>query len=216
MTAATNVVCLEPPGQYAQFLYGCGRKQHHPPPPPTAMKIGSYGSILPYNKVNWRKRHTILAYYNNKPDYVNLLTDSWGLPDASPYSFWRQSNIANFVLIILCGDWGRFATAFNYVVTITRGVINHRVTASCMSSRYAEINNTSLLSDVHIVHTQTQSNTRTLYWWQVQFITGLNNPFLNNAKFSPFSPHRLKKKVKHSYLFWENLNLIKCMTGSVY
>lgn len=115
-----------------------------------------------------RKRHTILTYHNNKPDYVNLLTDSWGLPDASPYSFWRQSNIANFVLIILCGDCGRFATAFNYVVTITRGVINHRVTASCMSTSYAEINNTSLLSDV-----QTQRNTRTLYWSPVQFILGL-------------------------------------------
>lgn len=105
-----------------------------------------------HTEVFSHKRHTILAYYNNKPDYVNLLTDSWGLPDASPYSFWRQSNIANFVLIILCGDCGRFATAFNYAVTITRGVINHRVTASCMSTRYAEINNTSLLSGVHIVH----------------------------------------------------------------
>lgn len=164
-----------------------------------------------HTEVFCHKRHTILAYYNNNPDYVNLLTDSWGLPDASPYSFWRQSNIANFVLIILCGDCGRFATAFNYVVTITRGVINHRVTASCMSTSYAEINNTTLLSDV-----QTQRNTRTLYWSPVQFITGLNNPFLNIAKFSPFGPHWFKKKVKHSYFFWENLKLIKCMTGSVY
>lgn len=146
-----------------------------------------------HTEVFCHERHTILAYYNNKPDYVNLLTDSWGLPDASPYSFWRQGNIANFVLIILGGDCGRFATAFNYVVTITRGVINHGVTASCMSTRYVEINNNSLLSDVHIVHTQTQSNTRIVYWWPVQF-TALNNPFLNIAKFSPFSPHRFKKR----------------------